>query len=164
MATSLRVLRLFCLGAWVGGLVFFILVAGIAFKYLPDAHLAGIIVRHSLLTLHTIGIGAAVLYILATLALLALRRDTHPLRAIELVLAAIMLALTLYSQFSVIRRMETDRLSLGDRLPSPTSTDPAAIDFNRLHALSVKLESGVLLAGIALLVFAPIHGRGEYRG
>lgn len=159
MATFLRIIRLYCLAVWVGGLIFFIVVAGISFKFLPSFHLAGIIVRNSLLAIHTFGIYAAIIYILATLALLALHRDHHPVRAVELALVAIMLGLTLYSQLSVLRRMETDRLSAGGDIQKASPLAPPVRDFNRLHRLSVRLESIVLLEGLALLALAPIHER-----
>ena len=113
MTTLLRILRLYSLALWAGGEVFFILVAGIAFTVLPDAHSAGMVVRSALIDLHRIGIGAGVIYLLATLGLLATRRDTHRARGVEVVLVGVMLALTLFSQMSVIPRMESDRLSLG---------------------------------------------------
>ena len=81
MTTLLRILRLYSLALWAGGEVFFVLVAGIAFSVLPDAHSAGQVVRGSLMALHRIGIAAGVVYLLATLALLAMRRDTHRARA-----------------------------------------------------------------------------------
>ena len=81
MTTLLRILRLYSLALWAGGEVFFVLVAGIAFSVLPDAHSAGMVVRGSLMALHRIGIAAGVVYLLATLALLAMRRDTHRARA-----------------------------------------------------------------------------------
>ncbi|HEX4156624.1 MAG TPA: DUF4149 domain-containing protein [Acidobacteriaceae bacterium] len=161
MATFLRILRLYCLAAWVGGLLFFIVVAGIAFKFLPTPHIAGIVVRNSLLAIHSIGIYAAIVYIISTLALLALQRDSHPTRAIEVVLAVIMLGLTFYSQLSIMPRMETDRLTLGGDITKAPPSAPALHDFNRLHSLSVKLESAVLLEGLVLLALAPIHGRDD---
>jgi cytochrome bd-type quinol oxidase subunit 2 len=163
MATFLRILRLYALAAWVGGLVFFVVVAAIAFKYLPDAHTAGIVVRNSLLDIHRIGIAAAVVYILATLALLALQRDSHPARAAELALAAVMLSLTLYSQLSIMPRMDTDRLTLGGDVLKASADAPARRDFDRLHARSVHLEMAVLIEGLILLGLAPIHGKTDFR-
>jgi hypothetical protein len=159
MATFLRILRLYALTAWVGGLIFFIVVAGIAFKYLPDAHTAGLIVRNSLLAIHRIGIYAAILFILATLALVALQRDHHPVRAAELGLAMIMLTLTLYSQLSIMPRMETDRPTLGGNVQTAPPDSRAARDFNRLHARSVDVEVSVLIAGLVLVALAPVQGR-----
>ena len=113
MTTLLRILRLYPLALWAGGEVFFVLVAGIAFKVLPDAHSAGLVVRGALMDLHRLGIGAGVVYLLATLGLLATRRDTHRARMAEVALVGVMLLVTLYSQMSIIPRMENDRLALG---------------------------------------------------
>jgi hypothetical protein len=49
MTTLLRILRLYPLALWAGGEVFFVLVAGIAFSVLPDAHSAGMVVRSALI-------------------------------------------------------------------------------------------------------------------
>lgn len=161
MATLLRILRLYALALWVGGLVFFVVIAAISFTYLPSVHLAAIVVRYSLIDIHRIGIYAALVYIVATLTLLALRRDSHPVRAAEILLAVVMLGLTLYSQLSIIPRMDTDRLSLGSDIQQSSATAPAAQDFNRLHHRSVHVEGIVLIAGLVLLALAPIHGRNE---
>ena len=164
MATLLRILRLYPLALWVGGEVFFVLVAGIAFSVLPDAHSGGMIVRNALIALHRIGIGAGVVYLLATLALLATRRDTHPARAVEVALIGVMLALTLYSQMSVIPRMESDRLSLGGDVAMAPKDNPARLDFDRLHQWSVNLEGAVLVGGLVLIALAPMHDRRTLKG
>lgn len=155
MTTLLRILRLYPLALWVGGEVFFVVVAAIAFSVLPSTHLAGLVVRGSLIALHRIGIGSAVVYLLATLTLMA--RDRHAARLIEFVLATGMLALTLYSQFSVIPRMERDRLSVGGDVSSAQADNPARIEFERLHKLSVNLEGSVLFGGLVLIALAPLH-------
>lgn len=159
MTTLLRILRLYPLTLWVGGEVFFVIVAGIAFSVLPDAHSAGMVVRGALIALHRIGIGAGVIYLLATLGLLAARRDTHRVRAVEVVLVGVMLLLTLYSQMSVIPRMESDRLSLGGDVTAVTKDNPTRQEFDRLHQRSVNLEGGVLLCGLVLVALAPVHDR-----
>lgn len=159
MTTLLRILRLYPLALWAGGEVFFVLVAGIAFTVLRDAHSAGLVVRSALMDLHWMGIVAGVVYLLATLGLLATRRDTHRARAVEVVLVGIMLLLTLYSQMSVIPRMENDRLSLGGDVMAVSKDNPTRQDFDRLHARSVNLEGAVLLCSLVLIALAPIHDR-----
>lgn len=161
MATLFRALRLYGLTVWVGGLIFFVVVAGIAFKVLPDAHTAGLVVRNSLIAIHRIGFAAAVLYILATLALLATRRDSHMIRLIEMALAVMMLALTIYSQMSIIPHMETDRITLGGDVDKAPFDAPPRKHFEHLHSLSVKVESIVLIEGLALIALAPIYGEDE---
>jgi hypothetical protein len=159
MTTLLRILRLYPLALWAGGEVFFVLVAGIAFSVLPDAHSAGLVVRSALIDLHRIGLWAGVVYLLATLGLLVTRRDTHRARAVEVALIGVMLALTLYSQASVIPRMENDRLSLGGDVAAVPKENPVRHDFDRLHSLSVNLEGAVLLCSLVLVALAPIHDR-----
>lgn len=162
MATLLRIIRLYSLALWVGGEVFFVIVAGIAFKFLPDAHMAGIVVRNSLLALHRAGVGEGIIYLLATLGLLAMARDRHHARVAELALVVAMLVLTLYSQMAVIPRMETDRLTLGGDVTKALVDAPARRDFEHLHSLSVDLEGTVLIAGLVALALAAVHGAAEH--
>ncbi len=162
MTIAFRTIRLFALAIWVGGIVFFGFVAAIAFKTLPDAHSAGAVVRGSLIALHQIGMVAGIVYLLFTLALLGTQRDSHPMRAAELALVIVMLVLTGYSEFSVIPRMEKDRMSLGGDVATAPSDSPAAEHFNRLHKLSVRVEGAVLIAGLLLLGMASVHGRDDY--
>ncbi len=159
MRTALRILRLIPLAIWVGSIVFFIVVAGIAFKVLPSVHQAGLVVRGSLLILHRIGLFAGALYLFFTLALLATQADSHPARAAELILVISMMALTLYLQQSVLPRMETDRLSLGGDIATAPANSPARLHFDRLHGLSTRLEGAVLVEGLLLLCLAPVNGR-----
>lgn len=162
MATLLRILRLYSLALWVGGEVFFVVVAGISFKYLPDAHTAGIVVRNSLLALHRAGIGEAVVFLLATLGLLATGRDRHRARIVEFAIVVAMLVLTLYSQLAVMPRMETDRLTLGGDVTKAASDAPARKDFDRLHSLSVDLEGAVLIGGLLALALSAVQDKREF--
>jgi hypothetical protein len=160
MKTFLRTLILLAIVVWVGGLLFFgTVVAPVAFESLlpmfPDPavglQVAGTMVRDSLTHLHHIGLfcGAALLllYIVERITR-ATRRSIGP----PILLTAVMMGLTAYSQFSVIPRMETLRLKAGAAMADPGSTNPARIDFNRLHNLSTSLEGIVLLCGIGLIV------------
>ena len=162
MTTVFRIVRLFALAIWVGGLVFFGFVAAVAFKTLPDAHSAGAVVRGSLIQLHHIGLAAGIVYLLFTLALLATQRDTHPIRAAELVVVLAMLVLTGYSEFSVIPRMEKDRMSVGGDVTAAPGDAPAVEHFNRLHKVSVKVEGAVLVLGLLMLGMTSIHGRDDF--
>jgi hypothetical protein len=79
-----------------------------------------------------------------------------------LLLIFVMLVLTGYSEFSVIPRMEKDRLSLGGDVTSAPPDSPGLVQFNSLHKVSVKVEGAVLICGLLLLGLAPIHGRDDY--
>lgn len=161
MTTAFRIVRLYALAAWVGSLFFFGFVASIAFSTMPDAHLAGIIVRNALAALHHIGLAGGLIYLFFTLALLGTQRDSHPVRAAELVLVILMLLLTAYSQFSVMPRMERDRISLGGDVAQTSPDTPARRHFDRLHRISVRVEGAVLIEGLLLLGMAAIHGRDD---
>jgi hypothetical protein len=63
-----------------------------------------------------------------------------------------MLALTAFSQYSIMPRMEVDRLSAGGAIDAAPRDDPHRIDFNRLHEASTRIEGGVLIAGVLLIV------------
>jgi len=161
MTLFFRMVRTISLAAWAGALLYFGFIAKVAFQSFDPAG-AGTMVRGSLFALHHLGLIAGTIYLFATVALLATQRDSHPVRAIELVFIISMLALTVYSQLSVIPRMETDRLNLGGDVTKASPQDPAYIHFERLHGLSVKLEGAVLIEAIILLALAPIHGREDF--
>lgn len=161
MTTLLRILRLFPLALWAGGEVFFVITAAISFKVLPDAHTAGMVVRGTLLALHRVGMFGGVIYLLATLGLLALALDRHRIRFVEIALVVIMLVLTVYSQMSIIPRMETDRLTLGGDVDSAAKDNPARRDFDRLHSRSVDVEGAVLIGSFVLLGLSTVHERRE---
>lgn len=160
MRTLLRSLILLAIVIWVGGLLFFgVVVAPVAFGTLmpmfPDPavglQVAGTMVRDSLTHLHDIGLfcGAALLLLfIVERVTRATRRSIGP----SMLLVAVMMGLTAYSQSSVIPRMETLRLKAGAAMADPGSTNPARIDFNRLHNLSTSLEGIVLLCGLGLIV------------
>ncbi len=162
MTTVFRIIRLFALAIWVGGLVFFGFVAAIAFKALPSAHDAGLVVRGSLISLHHIGMVAGLIYMVFTLALLATQRDTHPIRAAELVLVIAMLVMTGYSEFSIIPRMEADRMSVGGDITTAPVDSAVREHFEQLHKVSVRVEAAVLFEGLLLLGMASIHGRDDF--
>lgn len=161
--TLARTLLLLCLVVWLGGLVFFgAVVAPVAFGTLmpmfPDpafgVHVAGTMVRHSLLALHWMGLvaGAIMIFLFAVeWTMQWTRRSVVPYLA---VLGA-MLALTAFLQFSILPRMETLRQQAGnaiDNLAPDSADNPARAEFNRLHHLSTQLEGGVLIGGLALTV------------
>ena len=69
----------------------------------------------------------------------------------QIALVVVMLALTAYSQFSIIPRMDTARDSVGGNIEAVAADNPGRQIFDRLHVLSVRVEGVVLLCGIAAL-------------
>ncbi len=141
--------------AWVGGLAFFaFVVAPVAFEKLASPHEAGLVVGGTLRILHQIGLIGGCVFCLST-AILWLRAEV-PARAgfaAETALTLVMLAITAYSQFSILPAMEQDRVLAGGDVDAISMTNPARQDFERLHALSERLEGVVLLCGIGVMLF-----------
>ena len=155
MQTVLRALRLLAMVAWVGGLgSFAFVVAPVAFRSLASAHDAGLVVGGSLRVLHWIGLIGGMSFCLAT-AWLWLWAEV-PARvgfAIQLALTAVMLAVTAYSQFSILPAMERDRVQAGGDIALAAVEDAGRVDFERLHRLSERLEGLVFFCGLGVVYF-----------
>ncbi len=136
---------------WLGAELFFPVVAWVAFRVLPDPHTAGLMVRSCLLILHQEGLVAGGLLLLLFIAAAATR--AYEQRVIGPVLCTTaMLLLTAFSQWNVMPRMERDRLAVGGDTNAAPRADPHRLDFERLHVASVRLEGGVLAAGLVMVV------------
>ncbi len=150
MKTLLRALVLLLVALWLGAVMYFPIVAASAFSTTNDTHLAGTIVRKCLLALHYEGLVAGALIIILLLvakAVGAFRRVEAPV-----IVTVIMLALTSFSQFWIIPKMEGYRIAAGGAIDVAARSDPNTAAFNRLHVISERVEQGVLLGGLVLVV------------
>jgi len=146
----LRFLILFALAVWIGALVFFPVVAQISFSVLPSVHLAGLVVRNSLIALHWTGIAAGGLFLASSLLENRMARGRWAaFRATHLIIV-IMLALTAISQFKIIPRMDQLRFAAA-KLGSVPAGEALRIEFDSLHAWSRRLEGTVLILGLFVL-------------
>lgn len=141
---------LLSLAIWMGGLVFLPLVAQISFSELPSPHLAGTVVRGSLIALHWIGLTSGAIYLICSLLegqiadhRVALFRPSH-------IIVALMLALTAVSQFDIIPRMDAIQAAAGE-ISKIAIDNPLRKRFDFLHTTSTQVEGAVLLLGIVLL-------------
>jgi hypothetical protein len=144
----LRYLMLLSLIVWLGGLIFFPVVAATAFSVVPSRHLAGMVVGRSLGMLHWMGIVSGIVFLASSLLLNKLDGGSAQLFAGRHILIILMLALTLISQFGIIPRMATLRASIGEIDSVPTD-NPARMQFDALHVWSTRVELGVILLGLA---------------
>jgi hypothetical protein len=151
MKTAIRALLLLLVALWLGGVMFFPVVAATAFGTLSNTHAAGAIVARCLRVLHYEGLFAGAAIVLLLLAAQALRALPRPAAA-PVVVTLIMLGLTAYSQYSIIPRMEGYRLAAGGAIDAVPAGDSNRVAFNRLHGVSEKVEEGVLVGGIVLVV------------
>jgi len=147
MTHVLQFLKVFALGTWVGSILYFVVVVTRGAFAVLTRDQAGLLVGFTLSGLHELGIVAAIIYLVATLAL---GRSLHALTQPAALGVVLMLLLTLCSQRIVIPRMAVLRTEMGS-VDSTPATDPRRAEFDRLHAISVRLEGGVLLLGLAAL-------------
>jgi uncharacterized membrane protein len=149
----LRFLMLLSLVVWIGGLIFFAFVLAptvFAPGVLPNTHLAGNIVGRALGKLHWIAIVSGIVFLISSLFYSYLTSGTPHVFALRHVLICLMLALTLFSQFWIIPRMDTLRASVNDFAAVPLD-DPARVQFDALHVWSTRVESAVLLLGLVVV-------------
>jgi len=148
VTTFLRFLQFLTLGIWVGSILYFgAIVAPAAFTVLTLDQ-AGALVGLTLGRLHLMGLVAGVIYLIAA-AISAKSLATLARPAPLLVL--LMITLTFISQFWVMATMDALRAQMGSVAATPATSSLRA-SFDRLHTISVRLEMGVLFAGLAALV------------
>lgn len=150
----LRYLMLLSLIVWIGGLIFFAFVlAPTAFQVLPTTHMAGNVVGRALGKLHYIAIVCAMVFLLSSLIYSWLADGAVHVFAARHVLVAVMLALTCWSQFWIIPRMDALRAQAGD-FGAVAPNDPIRIHFDALHVWSTRVEGLILLIGLVVIYLA----------
>jgi uncharacterized protein DUF4149 len=148
MSTVLRAIEFLGLSLWLGSDVFlsFVVAPG-AFRILGSRDQAGAMVGYSLNAMHIGGIACGLVILLARLA----RTRTFAGLATPAALCVVlMIALTAISQYTVSAKMAALRVQMGS-IQATAADSPLLAEFSRLHSISVSLESGVLLAGIAAM-------------
>src|SRR5262249_39827160 len=147
MNNILRALEFLGLSVWLGSDIFLSFVVGPgAFRVLaPNRDQAGAVVGVALTKMHIIGMVCGTVILL--LRLLRAKSISGVLAPAALCLM-LMIALTAVSQLTVTPRMAVLRVQMGS-IQATAADSPLLAEFGRLHQISVSLESGVLLAGIA---------------
>jgi hypothetical protein len=149
VANAFRFLQIFSLGTWVGSIVYFIVFTQGIFPVVNNNDLTGLLVGYALGRLHVMGIIAGVVYLLATVAA---ERSLAALVNPAALLVFAMIICTMASQYGVIARMDELKLQMGSVSAMPVD-NPLRVAFDRLHQYSVRIESVVLLSGLAALFF-----------
>ena len=149
----IRFLMLLSLVVWVGGIIFFaFVVAPTVFHpgILPSRHLAGAVVSRSLGILHAIGLTCGLVFLVTSMIDSEVLTGSVAPFAGRNLLVFVMIVLTLVSMFAISSRMRNLRNDMVfiDNVPHD---DPRRVEFNRLHEWSTRLESGVLLLGLAVI-------------
>ena len=144
----LRFFMLLSLVIWIGGIIFFAIVAPTAFHVLPSRLLAGTLVGNLLAKLHWIAIVSGIVFLGSSLAYNRLTEGTTHVLAMRHVLIVLMLALTLVSQFWITPRMVALRAQVSSFDTAATLQDSARVQFDALHVWSTRVEISVLLLGL----------------
>ena len=148
MTSILRSIEFLCLSLWLGSDVFlsFVVAPG-AFGVLSSRDQAGAMVGYTLTRMHLGGIALGVLLLLVRLVR---SQSFASLAKPAAVCVGLMIVLTAISQFTVSAKMAALRTQMGS-IQATAADSPLLAEFGRLHGISVMLESGVLLAGIAAM-------------
>jgi hypothetical protein len=150
MKTLVRTLLYLSLIVWLGAEIFFPIVAAVTFgKLMPDTHTAGSIVGQLIHILHGMGLVSGMVA-LALLALAPAWGIYKPRAALApMCLIVLMLAFTVYSQFSIIPSMERDRIAAGGAIDTSDASNANTVHFKKLHNRSEHVEEAILLLGLA---------------
>lgn len=148
MSSLLRAIEFLGLSLWLGSDVFlsFVVAPG-AFRILSSRDQAGAMVGYALGVMHIGGIICGLVLVLARLG----RTKTFASLATPAALCVLaMIALTAISKFTISAKMAALRAQMGS-IQATAADNPLLVQFARLHRVSVSLETGVLLAGIAAM-------------
>jgi uncharacterized membrane protein len=148
-----RFLMLLSLVVWVGGIIFFAFVLAPTVFHpgiLPSRQLAGAVVSRSLGILHWMGIVCGVVFLATSVIDSQVVTGVPALLSARNLLVCAMILLTLISMFAIATRMLDlrNQMVFIDNVPHD---DARRIEFNRLHVWSTRLESTVLLLGLAVI-------------
>jgi hypothetical protein len=143
-----RTIEFLGLSLWLGSDVFlsFVVAPG-AFRILASRDQAGAMVGYGLWWMHMIGVVCGIAILVARL----IRTRTLASLAMPGALCVmLMIFLTVVSQHAVSPKMAALRVQMGS-IQGTAADSPLLAEFSRLHRISVSLETGVLLAGLAAM-------------
>ncbi|MHB8500227.1 MAG: DUF4149 domain-containing protein [Candidatus Acidiferrales bacterium] len=148
MSTVFRTIEFLCVSLWLGSDVFlsFVVAPG-AFGILASRDQAGAMVGYSLTRMHLGGIALGIAFLFLRLVR---TRTLASFVTPAALCVALMIVLTAISQYTVSAKMAGLRVQMGS-IEATTADSPLLGEFSRLHRVSVSLEGGVLLAGIAVM-------------
>jgi uncharacterized membrane protein len=148
-----RFLLLLSLVVWVGGIAFFAFVLAPTVFHpgiLPSRQLAGMVVSRGLGILHWMGLTCGVVFLVTSVIDSQVVNGVPALFSARNLLICAMILLTLISMFAISTRMLDlrNQMVFIDNVPHD---DARRVEFNRLHVWSTRLESTVLLLGLAVI-------------
>jgi hypothetical protein len=151
MFNIFRALEFLGLSVWLGSDIFlsFVVAPGVFRVLAPNRDQAGAVVGFALTKMHVIGMVCGALILLLRLAR---TKSATSLVAPAGLCVVLMITLTAISQLTVTPKMAALRAQMGS-IQATAANSPLLAEFGKLHQISVSLESGVLVAGIACTYF-----------
>lgn len=150
-----RYLEVVTLGMWLGGMVLFsVIVAPALFQVLPSRHMAGEVVSVVLSRLYGLSYICGALYLLGAVIEQRAQGGSRMLMALAVGLVAVLLLVTLYSDFFLGQRMGSLRAEMKTLFGSIDQTPvehPLRVAFNRYHRAAVGLLAGTMGGVLVLL-------------
>lgn len=155
MRGVMRLLQLFSMVIWAGGLIFFAFVlAPTAFHTLPTVHLAGEVVGASLKVFNVIALVCGAIFLTVTALLFrGAPMKTRGRYEIEFLLTGVMVLATAYLHWNIIPTMDQDMAQIGGDTSKVDPTNPTRLHFDKLHVRSERVEGGVMLLSFGVLFF-----------
>lgn len=154
MLRTIRFFQALILVVWLGGMIFFsLVVAPAAFRVLPSAHAAGILVSAVLRQMNYLSVFSLILFIgLCVMAPVTQKQNWNSRGHLLAGFAAMALLISLYAGWGIDRRLHTLRTEVG-AIDALATDNPVRQEFDRLHRRSVilfgtKMGIGLLMLGI----------------
>jgi uncharacterized membrane protein len=149
MSNIFRALEFLGLSVWLGSDIFlsFVVAPGAFHLAALNRDQAGAVVGFALTRMHWMGIACGVAILLVRLVR---TKSFASLVALAAICVALMILLTTVSQLTVTPKMAALRTQMGS-IQATAADSPLLAEFARLHQISVSLESGVLVAGMACM-------------
>lgn len=161
LVTFAAIIEIIAITIWVGGMAALAFIAAPAiFQTAASRESAGKTFGLMLKRFHWVMYACGAVVLLAGV-LRWLGSFNHRLLASELtryVIAALMLALALYSGLVVARGLDRLRAQMPNGIDRVAKDDERRVQFNRLHRLSTTLMAFNLLLGLALAVMFALEG------
>ncbi|HLZ11756.1 MAG TPA: DUF4149 domain-containing protein [Candidatus Acidoferrum sp.] len=149
MSNIFRALEFLGLSVWLGSDIFlsFVVAPGAFHLAALNRDQAGAVVGFALTRMHWIGIACGVAILLVRLVR---TKSFASLVAPASICLVLMILLTTVSQLTVTPKMAALRTNMGS-IQATAADSPLLAEFGRLHQISVALESGVLVVGLACM-------------
>lgn len=153
----LNVLQYLLLSLWVGAMFAFgALYAPVLFRSLPSRDQAGTIAGETLARIDALGLVSGGIMAVITV-MQTILSGWHSIDLGRLLIAAIMLALVLFSTITVRQRINAIRQEMGRPIDEYAEDHPLRVEYNKHHRLSRLIFSGNMALGVVLIILSALR-------